>query len=122
MVCRKCGLKKSPTEFYDGKYTCKTCLAAYFRWYYRTHVAPQRREAAGRFDPEAPDPETGLARTAPPPASIYLTQEAVHHARCEQPLGLIGYRPSAEELHFRCNPCGESIFLPTIAVERLARR
>jgi len=116
MICRNCGLDKPPTEFYDGKYRCKPCLAVYFKQYERKRVRMPR----GRHERSAE--VTNVSGDTPRPASVYLKPEAIYHARCEQPLTLAGYSSSTEELHFRCSSCGESIFLPAVAVERIERR
>jgi len=116
MICRNCGLDKPPTEFYDGKYRCKPCLAVYFKQYERKRVRMPR----GRHERSAE--VTNVSGDTPRPASVYLKPEAIYHARCEQPLTLTGYFSSTEELHFRCYSCGESIFLPAVAVERIERR
>jgi hypothetical protein len=122
MSCRKCGVKKPPVDFYDGKSTCKTCLAAYFRHYYRTHTARKRAAQRGHHHDGDPDEVRELPRASLPSVAIYLKEETFYHARCECPLVLIGYLPSNDELHFRCHPCRESVFLPTVAVERIATR
>src|SRR2546427_8913888 len=94
MICRHCGLDKPPTEFYDGKYRCKPCLAVYFKQYERKRVRMPR----GRHERSAE--VTNVSGDTPRPASVYLKPEAIYHARCEQPLTLTGYSSSTEELHF----------------------
>lgn len=121
MSCRKCGVKKSSVDFYDGKSTCKTCLAAYFRHYYRTHTARKRAAQRGEHHDGA-DVMRELPQETQPSVAVYLKSETFHHARCEWPLVLIGYLPSNDELHFRCHPCRESVFVPTVAVERIATK
>ncbi len=116
MICRKCGLEKPPGEFYDGKYRCKPCLAVYFRRYNRERADRPRNHRDPSYQ------VTDVCREAPRPASVYVKPEAIYHARCEQPLCLTGYLSSMRELHFRCYSCGESVFLPTVAVERVERR
>jgi len=37
-------------------------------------------------------------------------------------MGVTRYVASAGELHFRCRFCGESVFLPEVAIERVERR
>jgi hypothetical protein len=106
---RNCSLDKPPTEFDDGKYRCKPCLALY---------DPQRaRMPRGRHERSAE--VTNVRGDAP---SVYLKPEAIYHSRCEQPLTLTRYSSSTEELQLRCYSCGESIFLPAVAVERIERR
>jgi len=112
MICRSCGLDKPPTDFYDGKYRCKPCLALYDRK--RARLPQGRRERSAEV--------TNVRGDTPRPSSVYLKPEAIYHARCEQPLTLTGYSSSTEELQFRCYSCGESIFLPAVAVERVERR
>src|SRR2546427_4087190 len=85
MICRNCGLDKPPTEFYDGKYRCKPCLAVYFKQYERKRVRMPR----GRHERSAE--VTNVSGDTPRPASVYLKPEAIYHARCEQPLTLTGY-------------------------------
>ena len=94
MTCQTCGLEKPPDEVNDDDGRCDSC----------------RGEI------------TDVRRHAPPPASVYLKPDAIYHARCEQPLVLIRYVASAGELHFRCRFCGESVFLPEVAIERVERR
>jgi hypothetical protein len=93
MTCRTCGLEKPSNEVNDDD-RCQSC----------------------RVD------LTDVRGQAPAPSSVYLKPDAIYHARCEQPLSLIGYVASAEELHFRCRFCGESVFLPEVAIERVERR
>lgn len=116
MICRNCGLDKPATEFYDGEYRCTPCVAESFKPYERKRVrVPRERH-------ERSAEVTNVRGDTPRPASVYLKPEAVYHARCEQPLTLTGYSSSTEELQFRCCNCGESIFLPAVAVERIERR
>ena len=116
MICGKCGLEKPATEFYDGKDDCKPCLAVDFKRddRVRADVPRSRHERSAEV--------TNVRGDTPRPASVYLKPEAIYHARCEQPVTLTGYSSSTEELQFRCYSCGESIFLPTVAVERIERR
>ena len=93
MTCQTCGLEKPSDEVNDDG-RCDSC----------------RGEI------------TDVRGHAPPPASVYLKPDAIYHARCEQPLVLIRYVASARELHFRCRFCGESVFLPEVAIERVERR
>jgi len=94
MTCQTCGLEKPSDEVNDDDGRCDSC----------------RGEI------------TDVRRHAPAPASVYLKPDAIYHARCEQPLVLIRYVASAGELHFRCRYCGESVFLPEVAIERVERR
>ena len=116
MVCRACGQEKPATEFHDGTDECKPCLAVDFKRYDRGSAdAPRsRRERSAEV--------TNVREDTPRPASVYLKLEAMYHARCEQPVTLTGYSSSTEELQFRCYSCSESIFLPTVAVERVETR
>src|SRR5262249_20815534 len=92
MTCRTCGLEKPSNEVDDDEGPCPSCLAD----------------------------STDVRRHAPPPASVYLKLDAIYHPRCEQHLGLIRYVASTGQL--RCRFCGESVFLPEVAIERVERR
>ena len=94
MTCQTCGLEKPSNEIDDDDGPCPSCRAE----------------------------STDVRRHAPPPASVYLKPDALYHARCERPLSLIRYVPSAGELHFHCRLCGESVFLPEVAIGRVERR
>ena len=126
MTCRKCRVGKPVEEFYGARRTCKACLAAYSRQYYQTHGARDRRSAAGPRilgdGDEAGEIPRELPREDAASVAVFVKAETFHHARCQRPLLLVGYRPSSEEIHFRCQPCSENVFLPTVAVERLATR
>ena len=94
VTCRTCGLEKPSIEVDDDAGQCRSC---------RGEIIDVRADA-------------------PAPASMYLKPDAIENARCEQPLGLIGYMASAGGLHFRCRCCGESVYLPEVAIERVERR
>ena len=116
MICRKCGLEKPAAEFYDGKVRCKPCLAVSFKRYDRQRAGVRRNRH------ERSHEVTNVRGDTPRPVSVYLKPEAIYHTRCEQPLILTGYLSSTGELQFRCNSCGESVFLPTVAVTQVERR
>ena len=94
MTCRTCGLEQPSNEVDDDGGQCHSC---------RGEIVDARAHA-------------------PAPASVYLKPDAIYHARCEQPLSLTGYIASRGELQFRCRCCGESVYLPEVAIERVERR
>jgi hypothetical protein len=126
MTCRKCHLEKPAEEFPNGKRTCRMCAAADPRRRPSTSVARERQRTAERPILEDGDEVDAIPRELPredaASSAVYLKSETFHHARCNRPLFVVGYRPSSEEIHFRCQPCRESVFLPTVAVERLITR
>lgn len=89
-------------------------------------MARERRRTPAPQPLEDDDQTVEMPRERPredaPSVAVYLRSEMFHHARCHRPLFVIGYRPSSEEIHFRCQPCSENVFLPTAAVDRLVTR